>query len=371
MLPALVDFLRQKRVGNGRSGAADQIQNAAAHLRDHHIRRGESTDPDHRAFGQLFDEIDDGLVAALGGESGRRAVGRAGIHFDVPEIGDLRQQGHDLMRLRGGMFARLAAQFFHADPQRHGALVADGVAGHLQHLTHQTNPIFDRTAVGVGAAVVFGQQEFIGQVAHAGIHIDDVEPRLHGAARAGCLPAQQIPNVRGIHGPRAQISHEPQVSRQPRHAGRRQRRDPAGAVQRAGAAVPQLHPGESPMPMDGVGHQGMRSNVLVVPQDGEGQRRIIRAGMDRHRARAHHAPAAFGLGFAERGTHLRQCIGHAAGVRHLIEAVRRGHGPDPHRLEQNIEARIARHGGSLAYCGGRSVRRVVDRSYSSNPRRRL
>src|SRR5258707_35672 len=75
-VPVLVDFSRQKRIGHGRSGGADQIQNAAAPLRDHHIRRGESTNPDPRAFGQLFDEIDDGLVAALGGESGRRAVGR-------------------------------------------------------------------------------------------------------------------------------------------------------------------------------------------------------------------------------------------------------------------------------------------------------
>ena len=115
----------------------------------------------------------------------------------------------DLMRLRGGMFARLAAQFFHADPQRHGAIVADGVLGHLDHLAHQTNPVFDRTAIFVGAAVVFGQQEFIAEIAHAGIHIDDVEPRLHArlARRLG-LPAQQIPNVRGIHGPRAQIAHE-------------------------------------------------------------------------------------------------------------------------------------------------------------------
>jgi hypothetical protein len=47
------------------------------------------------------------------------------------------------------------------------------------------------------------------------------------------------------------------------------------------------------------------------------------------------------------GAHLRQRVGHAAGVRHLIEAVRRRHRPDAHRLEQDIEAWIARHGGSL------------------------
>src|SRR5882672_3091045 len=62
VLPTLVDLLRQKRVGNGGSGAADQIQYAPAHLRDHDIRRGESTDAHHRPLGQLLDEIDDGLV---------------------------------------------------------------------------------------------------------------------------------------------------------------------------------------------------------------------------------------------------------------------------------------------------------------------
>src|SRR5665213_565485 len=89
--------------------------------------------------------------------------------------------------------------------------------------------------------------------------------------------------------------------------------------------------------------------------------------MNRHRAGADHAPAAFGLGLAETRAHLRQGIGHAAGVRHLIEAIRCRDGPDAHRLEQNIEARIARHGG---YLDGRLLtdRRVIDRSYSSNRR---
>ena len=195
VLPALIDLLRQERVRDGGPGAADQIEDAAPYLRHHHIGRSEAPDADHRPFGQLLDEIDDGLVAALGGKPRRRAIGRTGIHFDVPEIRDIGEQRHHFVRLGGGVPARPAAQFFHADAQRDGALVADGVARHLQQFTHQAHSILDRTAVGVGAAVVFGQQKLIGQIAHAGIDVDDVESRLHGAARTRGLPAQQILDV--------------------------------------------------------------------------------------------------------------------------------------------------------------------------------
>src|ERR1700692_4073800 len=68
VLSALVDFIRQKRICDGGSGAADQIEDAAPYLRDHYIGRSETTDAHHRPFSQLLDEIDDGLVAALGGK---------------------------------------------------------------------------------------------------------------------------------------------------------------------------------------------------------------------------------------------------------------------------------------------------------------
>ncbi len=305
-------------------------------------------------------------MAAFGREPRRRAIGRAGIHFDVPEIRDIGEQRHYLVRLGHGIPARSAAQLLHADAECNGTFVADGVAGDVQQFAHQAHSIFDRTAIGVGAVVVFRQQKLVRQIAHAGVDVNDIEPRLHRAPRAGRLPAKKLLDVGVIHGPRTQIPHETQVSRQPWHARRRQRRYSAGAVQRARTAMPELDSGQCAVPVDGVGHQCMGTDVLVVPQNGKRQRGIIRAGMHRHRAGAHHPPAAFRLGYAEAGAHLRQRIGHAAGVRHLIEAVRRGNGPDAHRLEQNIEARIARHGGSLDFRGCRIVRSVIDRSYSSN-----
>ena len=63
-------------------------------------------------------------------------------------------------------------------------LAADRFMRHLEQLAHHAHPVLDGAAVGVGALILFGQQEFVGQIPHAGIHVHDVEARLHGAARA-------------------------------------------------------------------------------------------------------------------------------------------------------------------------------------------
>ncbi len=200
VLPALVDLVRQKRVRDRGPCAPDQIEYSAPYLRDHHVGRSEAADSHHRPPGQLLHEIDDGLVASLGREPRGRAIGGAGIHLDVPKIRDVGEQSHHFVRFGRRIAARPAAQLFHADSQRDGAFVADRIARHLQHLAHQAHSILDRAAVGVGTPVVFGQQELIGQVAHAGVDVDDVESGLHGAPRAGGLPAKQILDVVAVHG---------------------------------------------------------------------------------------------------------------------------------------------------------------------------
>ena len=262
---ALVDLARQKRVGDGRTRAADKIQDAAFDLRHHDVRRGEAADADHRLLGDLLDEVDDGFVAALGCEARRRAIGGTRIHLHVPEIGNLAEQRHDLVRFRRQVLARFAAQFFQADAQRHAALVADGVAGDFQELAHQSDAVLDGTAVAVGPMIVFGQQEFIGQIPHAGIDVHDVEAGLHGAPCAGGLPLQEIADIAGIHGAWAQIAHEAQMSGEPRHPGRRERCKPAGTIQSAGAAVPEFDAGKSAVFMHRIRHQGVSANVPIVP----------------------------------------------------------------------------------------------------------
>ena len=73
--------------------------------------------------------------------------------------------------------------------------VADRLAGNFDQLAHDAHAVRDRSAVSIGAPILFGQQEFIRQVAHAGIDINDVEARALCLACGFCLPTQQIRDV--------------------------------------------------------------------------------------------------------------------------------------------------------------------------------
>ena len=63
--------------------------------------------------------------------------------------------------------------------------------------------------------------------------------------------------------------------------------------------------------------------------------------MDRDSARADYAPAALCLCLAKGRPHARVGFCHAAGMGDLIEAVRRGHGPNLNRLKQDLMAWVA------------------------------
>jgi hypothetical protein len=98
----------------------------------------------------------DAFVAALGRKARRRAIGRAGIHLDVPKIGNLGEKLDHFMRFRRCIDTRLASQFFQTDPYGHGAPVADRIARDFEQLTHQPHAVLDGAAVGVGTMIVFG-----------------------------------------------------------------------------------------------------------------------------------------------------------------------------------------------------------------------
>ena len=52
-------------------------------------------------------------------------------------------------------------------------------------------------------------------------------------------------------------------------------------------------------------------------------------------------PAALRLDAAHHGVRGRVAVAHAVAVRHLEEAVARGHRPELHRLEEDVVARVA------------------------------
>jgi hypothetical protein len=107
--------------------------------------------------------------------------------------------------------------------------------------------------------------------------------------------------------------------------------------------VPKLNPCQRAMFVNRVGHHGVRTGVIVVPQGSVGQRRIVRGWMHGHIARANHTPAPFSLHAAKRRAHARHAVGHAAGVRYTIKAIGRRDGTDFYRLEQHIKALQTRH----------------------------
>ena len=54
-------------------------------------------------------------------------------------------------------------------------------------------------------------------------------------------------------------------------------------------------------------------------------------------------PAALRLDAAHDGVRGRVAVAHPVAVRHLEEAVARGHRPELHRLEEDVVARVAGH----------------------------
>ena len=62
--------------------------------------------------------------------------------------------------------------------------------------------------------------------------------------------------------------------------------------------------------------------------------------MDLHLLGEDHAPAALGLHPAHLGGSRRVAVAATIAMRHLVEAVLGGDGPDPDRLEQDVVARV-------------------------------
>ena len=103
---AIADLRRQERIGDRGPRRADEIEHAAADLRDHRIRRGEAADADHRFIGQLFDKGGIRLLVALHRfkTRGGAVIGPTG-DVDVPEVGQLGQHLDHLAAFAAGFHA--------------------------------------------------------------------------------------------------------------------------------------------------------------------------------------------------------------------------------------------------------------------------
>ena len=143
----------------------------------------------------------------------------------------------------------------------------------------------------------------------------------------------RLPRVDGLHG----------------HAARRAERDVAGrAIGGGHPEVGEFTAGERAVAVHALDHLALGRKVLVAPQPHRRKRADVAPRVRHQVFGADHTPAAFGLDLAHRGRGERRAVAGAVAVGDLVEAVRRRHRADAHRLEQHVEAWVSRHRGVFA-----------------------
>ena len=115
------------------------------------------------------------------------------------------------------MVTGFGAQFLQADAQGHRGTAAGLIPGNLQHFPNEAGSVFETAAVAIGAPVIFRQQEFIAQVAHAGVDVDDIEAGIQGPPGRGPLPVEDRVYVPAVHGLGPLLSHEAHMGCRPGH----------------------------------------------------------------------------------------------------------------------------------------------------------
>ena len=101
------------------------------------------------------------------------------------------------------------------------------------------------------------------------------------------------------------------------------------------------------MSVHGLGHQGQRRDIAIVPQPAFEVGRDITRMVDFHFLGRNYRPAAFRLHAAHCGQRTRVAMPHAVAMGYLIESVAGGDRSDFHRLEEDVVARIASHSSTV------------------------
>ena len=157
------------------------------------------------------------------------------------------------------------------------------------------------------------------------------------------MPFAQVADVLLVH--RSSLDRVIVDDRPMRRPDWRQARPP---VRDRRAVMHDLDRGERTVFVHCVRHQRHRRDVAIVPQASFVERFTVGARMDFGFFRRHHRPPAFGLDSTKPRKGLGLGPAYARAVRDLVKAVARRDRPDPHRLEQNVVTRIARHDGRIA-----------------------
>ena len=95
-----IDFVWQEWIRDRRPRRADEIENAALDLTDHHVRRCKTTDTDDGLRRQWFDEIVNWFLRAFFGKSSGCGFSNPARRLHVPQVRDVRQHRDDLVGFR-------------------------------------------------------------------------------------------------------------------------------------------------------------------------------------------------------------------------------------------------------------------------------
>ena len=247
----------------------------------------------------------------------------------------------------GGVDARLAAQLLEADPQGDGAPVSDGVARDFEHFPDQ---------IARDWRWCRHRRRCDDCIRAAGIRRADIPcprrrrrcrspPASRAARPAACHLSRS--RCRPVHRARAQVAHEAQVGGEPRHPD-----GDSGAMRlvRFSVHAPPCHssmPASAPCWCTASVIRACARISWSSQSEANGSGESSELGWI-DTAPVHTTPQPPSALISRKlGAHVRQGVGHAARMRHLIETVGRSHRADAHRLEQDVEARIARHPRAL------------------------
>jgi hypothetical protein len=171
------------------------------------------------------------------------------------------------------------------------------------------------------------------------VDVDDVEAGGLGAERRrdvetlspADLPGRQLARVRERKAVRWELAGST-------------RRDAARRDIDVSARMPQLDPDERSLLVRLLADSREVPHVVVIPEPRRGRHRVpVRLRVDRGELDAHRAPAALRSGRPKPRLRARRMAAEASRMRHLEEAIRNDLRADPHRLEQDLVAGIARH----------------------------
>ncbi len=337
---ALFDLPRQEGIRDRGARRADQVEHAVADEPHHRVRRRQPADADDRLRGQLLEAAEVLLGPRLVPEARRQRVVLPEADHQVPQVGQLADETEELVGRRA------------LDPVGAEQLVDDEAAGDrsaavtlvervLEHLAEQSCPVREAAAVLVVAEVGAGREEVLKRrQPMGGVDVDDVVAR--GERPRDGLPV--TPPQAGDVLPR----HPPRLDRLVSRHGEVRRalgRDAPVEVAGGHAPVDELDPGQRAVGVHLVDEEGVRRDVLVVPDPSLDEAADVRALVELHLLGADDRPAALGLHPAHHGVRCRVAIAHPVAVRHLEEAVPGRHRADPHRLEQDVVARVAHRSG--------------------------